>query len=78
MLCLAAGIGLIWCVVPGAARFHELISDEGTESFTASFGMLGLIGGLSFLVLLLGLGSILATYAIWLLRKIIKTGPARG
>ena len=78
MLCLAAGIGLIWRVVPGAKHFHELLSDEGTESFTASFGIMGIFGGLGFLVLLLGLGIILATYAIWLLRKIIKTGPARG
>ena len=78
LLCLVAGSGMVWLVVPGAIRFHELASEKGTESLTASFGLVGLLGCLTFLALLLGMGTTLVAYSFWLLQRIFKTRPSRG
>ena len=76
--CLAAGAVILALVISGARRFLELVEDEGTESYTASYGLMGLVAGLSFLALISGVGAILIAYGVYVLRRIFGQNTARG
>jgi hypothetical protein len=70
ILTIIAGIALLGWVVPGAVALHRLLEDEGTGSFTASYGAGGILGCIAFLVSVALIGALLVFYGIhfWLSR----------
>jgi hypothetical protein len=53
----------------GARTLHQLLQEEGTESFSTRIGLGGLLGCICFLVFLVAAGLLLFAYGVHVTRR---------
>ena len=66
---IAAGIGLGVSFFKGCGHFQALLDDEGTESFRAAYGIMGLLSCAAVLALVLFLAGGCLAYGAHLLNQ---------